>query len=292
MAQLTTERMSDQSEGLDLLPLEDGARLLFAGQQEALNEVEAALPAIAEAAKYVSASLKSGARLVYAAAGSSGLMAAADGLELPGTFGVAPGQIRILMAGGLPTGSEMPGFTEDETDEAATADIDEADTVIAVSASGTTPYALAVAKEAKARGAAVIAIANNADTPLLAIADVAICLATPPERIAGSTRMGAGTAQKAALNILSTLAAIDLGHVHDGMMVNLIADNTKLRRRAAKIVERIAGATEKEATASLALAGGRVKAAVLIASGAGSVENANMLLDQSEGHLRAALARL
>ena len=153
MAQLTTERMSDQSEGLDLLPLEDGARLLFAGQQEALNEVEAALPAIAEAAKYVSASLKSGARLVYAAAGSSGLMAAADGLELPGTFGVAPGQIRILMAGGLPTGSEMPGFTEDETDEAETADIDEADTVIAVSASGTTPYALAVAKEAKARGA-------------------------------------------------------------------------------------------------------------------------------------------
>ena len=111
-------------------------------------------------------------------------------------------------------------------------------------------------------------------------------------RGAGSTRMGAGTAQKIALNMLSTLAAIRLGHVHDGYMVNLHADNAKLHGRAARIVQSIAGCDEKAAIAALEKTGGRVKLAVLVAAGAGDPDAAGKLLDGAGQKLRRALSRL
>ena len=144
---------------------------------------------------------------------------------------------------GLPAKSPKPGSAQ-------------GDCLIAVSASGSTPYAVGALKEAVRLGAKTIAIANNAGSPLLQLAEAPILLATPPEIIAGSTRMGAGTAQKIALNMLSTLAAIHLGHVHDGYMVNLHADNIKLRGRAARIVAAIAGCDEKAALAALEKTGG------------------------------------
>ena len=128
--------------------------------------------------------------------------------------------------------------------DVADAGIGAGDCLIAVSASGSTPYAVGALEEATRRGARTIAIANNEGSPLLELAEAPILLKTPPELIAGSTRMGAGTAQKIALNMLSTLAAIHLGHVHDGYMVNLHADNLKLKRRAARIVSAIAGCDE------------------------------------------------
>jgi N-acetylmuramic acid 6-phosphate etherase len=122
--------------------------------------------------------------------------------------------------------------------------------------------------------------------------DVAICLPTPPEVIAGSTRMGAGTAQKIALNMLSTMMAVRLGHVHDGFMVNVIADNRKLRRRARGIVEAITGVPAAEATAALDASHGSVKPAILLAAGAGDLAQANQMLTTHKGHLRPALAAL
>src|SRR5690606_20422107 len=115
------------------------------------------------------------------------------------------------------------------------------DCVIAVSASGSTPYALAIASHAKERGARVVALANNPGAALFEGADAAILLETPPEVISGSTRMGAGTAQKIAFNMFSTLVGVHLGHVHDGHMVNLKADNIKLKGRACRIVSDISG---------------------------------------------------
>ncbi|TIM60313.1 MAG: N-acetylmuramic acid 6-phosphate etherase, partial [Mesorhizobium sp.] len=117
-------------------------------------------------------------------------------------------------------------------------------------------------------------IANNKDAPLLRLADIAILLETPPELIAGSTRMGAGTAQKIALNMLSTLAAIHLGHVHDGYMVNLMADNIKLRDRAARIVAAISGRDRDDAARLLENSGGNVKTAILLAAGAAGADAA------------------
>jgi len=161
-----------------------------------------------------------------------------------------------------------------------------------VTASGRTAYSLEMARLGKTAGAAVIAIANNPGAPVFECADVAICLPTPPELIAGSTRLGAGTAQKAALNMMSTLMGVHLGHVLDGLMVNLRADNEKLRERAAGIVIKITNATAEEARAALKITDGAVKPAILMRLGAKTAKAADALITDCNGNLRAAIARL
>ena len=167
-------------------------------------------------------------------------MALADALELLGTFGIPPDRTPVLLAGGAAALIEMTGAVEDiatdATRDVADAGLGAGDVVICVSASGTTPYTLAAAEAARAAGATVVGIANVAGSALLQAADLPVLLDTGPELVAGSTRMGAATAQKIALNMLSTLTGLRLGHVHDGYMVNVVADNAKLRRRAARIV--------------------------------------------------------
>ncbi len=290
----TTEELHSEAEGFDALPLERAAAILAAGQAEAARSVGSALPEISTAAKAMAATIKGGAALRYVAAGSSALMAAADALELGGTFSIPSSQIRIHMAGGQPTGVDMPGDTEDDAADLRREllELTGEDTVIAVSASGSTPYTVAAAKIAREAGAHVIGIANNAGTELLALSDSSIVVPTPPEVIAGSTRMGAGTAQKIALNILSTLMAVELGHVHDGMMVNLRADNIKLRKRASRIVMHIANASAEAADQALRGADGDVKSAVLLAAGATDLSQAKSLLAESDGHLRHALSEI
>lgn len=294
MTSRTTELQHGDAKGLDARPRLEAASVLAEGQIAAASSVRRALTEIAAGASAMARTIREGGVLNYVAAGSSGLMAAADAQELGGTFSIPASQLRIHMAGGLPTGVEMPGGTEDDVAaaEAALAGADALDTVIAVSASGTTPYTLAAIRTAKAKGATVIGIANNRGAPLLVEADHAILLETPPEVLSGSTRMGAGTAQKIALNMLSTLMAIELGHVHDGMMVNLHADNIKLRSRAAAIVREIAGVGLAEADAALDATGGRLKPAVLVAAGRMAPDAALAILTETQGNLRAALARL
>jgi N-acetylmuramic acid 6-phosphate etherase len=137
-----------------------------------------------------------------------------------------------------------------------------------------------------------VAIAGNASAPLFQHADVAVLLDAGPEVISGSTRMGAGTAQKAALNMLSTLIGVRLGHVYDGLMVNVRADNDKLRSRAARIVTTITGASAQAAAQALEKSDGEVKPAILIAAGATSLADAVDLLGATKGNVRDALARL
>ncbi len=289
-----TENLHEAATGLDTLSIGEIAVRLHAAQADASAAVAPAIPQLAEAAGLMADTVRSGGRLVYAAAGSSGLMAMADALELPGTFGLPPSGLRILMAGGLPSGLAMPGDVEDDITDAAAAarSILAGDAVIVVSASGSTPFAVEIARQAQERQAQVIGIANDAKASLFEHADLAICLPTSPELVAGSTRMGAGTAQKIALNIMSTLMGVLLGHVHDGMMVNLVADNDKLRRRAEHMVCRIANVSEDAARRHLEAAEGAVKQAVLLAAGARSLAQADQLLINSNGHLRPALEEL
>ena len=269
----------------------DALRKMLAAHVVAAGVAGGALTEIAKGAMLMSEAILRGARLHYAAAGSSGLMALADASELPGTFGIPQEQIAVHMAGGVPVNGVMPGDTEDDVDSAARAaeSVTEEDVAVVVSASGTTPYALAFAEAARARQARVIGLANVAGSALLGLADIAVTLPTGAEFVEGSTRLGAGTAQKVALNMMSTLMGIDLGHVHDGLMVNLKPDNIKLRRRAAAIVCHIAGVTEAEADSALATTGYDTKAAVLIARGL-TPERANTLLEQHDGFLSACLS--
>jgi len=291
MGQSSTESMLASASGLDALPDEDILGRLHQAQVDAVATVRKALPNLAAGARCMSHSLVSGSSLVYAGAGSSALMASADAMELSGTFGIDINQVRILMAGGLPKDASMPGNTEDDTEEAINASrvITAGDTVIAVTASGSTPYTVEIARIARQRGASTICIANNRDARIFDYATVAICLPSAGEVIGGSTRMGAGSAQKTALNIMSTLMGIQLGHVYDGMMVNLHADNEKLRARALGMVCRITDIPSEQALTCLETAGGQVKPAVLLAAGIESMPEANALLEKSKGHLRAAL---
>ena len=284
-----TEQRHPAAMGLDALPPDRILHHILVQAQASLACIEAALPQIAAAAMLVAGALQAGNKLIYAGAGSSALMACADGLELPGTYGVHPDQIVLLMAGGLPVDARMPGDTEDDVDQAtrAASVIAPGDVVIAVTASGSTPFAVAIAAAAQAKIAQVIGIANTVSATIFAHSDVCIALPTPPEVIAGSTRMGAGTAQKVALNMISTLAGIKLGQVHDGLMVGVVADNIKLRNRAAGIVAQIAGVADGQP--ALTAAHGHVKPAVLMARGL-TQDAATKLLADCHGNLREALS--
>ncbi|HEX5933742.1 MAG TPA: N-acetylmuramic acid 6-phosphate etherase [Pseudorhizobium sp.] len=292
MSGTATEARHGSAEGLDARPPRDILSLLASGQQAAAQAVDAAIPSIEAAADLAVRAIRGGGKLVYAGAGSSGLMAMADALELPGTYGIPKEQIVVLIAGGLASLKDMAGAPEDDVAlaERDAAVIEPKDCVICVSASGSTPYAVAVAAVARGRGAKVIAFANNPGARLFTHADATVLLETPPEVIAGSTRMGAGTAQKIAFNMLSTLVGVKLGHVHDGHMVNLHADNDKLRNRAARMIADITGADTDEAFRLLASAAGSVKVAVLLWAGAPDADAARAALARSGEALRPALA--
>lgn len=292
---MTTRKTEQHSavEGIDTWQDQRILEALLEGQERALAAVRAALPQISAAATLLAPRLASGGRLAYAGAGTSIRIAVQDGSELPATFAMPEDQLLYLIAGGR--AAMFDSMADAEDDEAAGAaegaQCTGRDTLIAVAASGSTPYTIAATKSAKSKGCAIIAITNNRASPLGALGDVEIVLDSGPEVIAGSTRMGAGTAQKAALNLLSTLTHMKLGAVYDGMMVNVQVGNAKLKDRAAGIVMRITSADRKAAEQALAAAGA-VKPAILLCSGAKDPAAARELLVLCKGNLRQALARL
>ena len=293
---LETESIHSEASGLDSLTSADALNLLFHGQLEAAKSTRRAIRDIEIAADRMVDCISAGGNLIYVGAGSSGLMALADGLELPGTFGIPKDRIHILFAGGIACLKDMKGGPEDDVDQARkdilATNVKPEDCAILVSASGRTPYTLEVAKIVREKGGTCIGLANNSSSPLLDMCDVSIFLPTPPELIAGSTRMGAGTAQKVALNMLSTMMGIQLGHVLNGMMVNLVADNHKLVERANRMLMSIAACSQDDAIHCLNKADGSVKKAVLLAAGAENVNQAQQLLSSNRGKLRAALLEL
>lgn len=292
MPSTDTEARHPASDGLHGQPAPAILSALLDAQADALAALRPALPALARVAEAAARALRDGGRMIYAGAGSSGLMALADRLEIAGTFGLTPDRTPMLFAGGAAALLHLTGSSEDDTGLAETDVADAApgpgDLVLCLSASGRTSYTVAVARAAKARGATVAGLANVAGAPLLAAADLPVLIATGPEVVSGSTRLGAATAQKVALNLVSVLVGIRLGHVHDGYMVNLTADNAKLTDRAARIVAALAGVARSEAEAALARTAGAVKPAILVARGL-TPEAAAAELERSGGHLPGAI---
>ena len=289
---MDTERASPRYSDIDLWEPADILEAMLEGQMSAVAAVRAALGAIARAASATEARLREDGRLVYVGAGTSGRLAVQDGAELVPTFNWPSERLLLLIAGGRDALLRATEGAEDETAQAVRLvqqhRIARHDVVIAVAASGTTPFTLACLREAKQRGALTIGIANNRDTPLLQDADCAIPLDTGAEPIAGSTRMKAGTAQRVALNLLSSLVMIRLGHVHGGLMVDVQAINAKLVRRSEMILRRLTGRNREDIAEALRLANGRVKLAVLLLHGC-SPDDASRLLEQAGGRLRSAL---
>ena len=233
---MDTERPSPRYAHIDLWEPLDALDAMIEGQFAAVAAVRTARPALINAALAMETRLRAGGRLVYAGAGTSGRLAVQDGAELMPTFSWPRDRLLLFIAGGEEAMTRAIEGAEDETVQAAALvrshGIGPDDSLIAVAASGTTPFTLSCLREANRAGALTIGIANNAGTPLLAEAECPIYLDTGAEPIAGSTRMNAGTAQRIALNLLSSLVMIRLGRVYAGLMVEVQASNAKLSRLA------------------------------------------------------------
>jgi len=291
---LSTEGTSRRFAELDLWPTADAVRAMFEGQLAAAEAVQPQIGPLAQAAEAAAERLRHPeGRLVYAGAGTSGRLAVLDGTELEPTFGWARERLVYAIAGGMAALSGSVENAEDDEESACvlvrSAKLGANDVAIGVSASGTTPFTVAALTEARQRGTLTVGIASNAGSPLLAAAEHPIFLDTDAEVIAGSTRMKAGTAQKIALNLLSSAIMLRLGRVHGGLMVDMRISNRKLRARAVAMVAEISGADRATAEAALAAAGDDIKRAVLVAMGI-APDRARDILLRSGDNLRTAIA--
>ena len=290
-----TEDFDTRYHDLDARSNDEIIGLILDAQVAGLSATRDATVAIANAASALAARLRetSAGRLIYAGAGTSGRLGVLDGAELIPTFGWPPERGEFLIAGGLDALVRPVEGAEDNagagTAETGALALGHADALVAISASGTTPYTVAVCKAARAAGALTIAIANNAPCPLLDAAEHAIAVQTGAEPIGGSTRMTAGTTQKVTLNLLSTLTMIRLNRTYGGYMVDVMLTNDKLKARAVRMIREITGIDADAAQTALATAGDNTKLAILVAKGI-ALKDAQVLLTQHDGNLRQALA--
>jgi N-acetylmuramic acid 6-phosphate etherase len=288
-----TEEPSARHPELDTYDSAALVSAFVADQAEAAAAVAAAAPAIAAAIDAALPRLRAGGRLVYVGAGTSGRLGVLDSVELLPTFSWPAERARALIAGGP---GAMFLAVEGAEDDAARGAEDlralaptAADVVLTIAASGSTPYVLGAARAARAAGALCIAIVNNPDAPLAAACDLAIVLDTGAELISGSTRLKAGTAQKIALNTLSSSLMVRLAKVYGNLMVDLRATNAKLQRRSLALTCRATGAEEAAAAAALAASGARVKVAIVMLAAGVGVPEAEARLAAAEGSVRRAL---
>jgi N-acetylmuramic acid 6-phosphate etherase len=290
-----TERQSPRYAKIDVWEPAEILEAMIEGQFAAVAAVRAARSSIEKAGLAIERRLQGPGRLVYVGAGTSGRLAVQDGAELMPTFGWPQDRLVLLIAGGRNALLRAVEGAEDQEAEAVEAvrlnGVGPADVVLAVAASGATPFTLACLRAAKESGALTVGVANNRGAPLLQEADHAIFLDTGPEPIAGSTRMKAGTAQRITLMLLSSMVMILLGRVYDGLMVDVQASNKKLARRSKKILSRLSGRSDGEIDEALQRAGGSVKLAFLLLQGYERAE-AKTALDRADGHLRRAMSLL
>lgn len=292
---MSTERSSPRYSSIDVWDAEDIAETIVESQFAAVAAVYAVRKQIASAAVAMQARLQDRGRLIYAGAGTSGRLAVQDGAELAPTFGWPDDRLLLLIAGGEEALLRSVEGAEDDAEggtrliaqHAVTAQ----DVLIAVAASGTTRFTLACLREAKRCGALTLGIANNGASPILDEADHPIFLDTGPEPIAGSTRLKAGTAQKVALNTLSTLLMTLQGKVYRGLMVDVRAVNEKLVKRSEDMLIQLTGRSRDDVRNALSRANGSVKIAAMLLHGC-DLESAKQLLSAAGDRLGAALDRV
>ena len=292
---LATEQVDVRYGELDLLSTRDLVSAMGAEDATVPIAVAAAGDAIAATVDQVVARMHQGGRIIYVGAGTPGRLGVLDASEAPPTFGIDPGVIVGVIAGGrdaLLTAVE--GAEDDESAgraDLAALNVTALDAVICISASGRSPYVVAAAREARRRGAFTASIACNAASDLAKAVDVAIDVVVGPEILAGSTRLKAGTAQKLVLNMISTITMVRLGKTFGNLMVDLQASNEKLRARSERTVMLATGVDEATAVATLADVGGSVKAAILVHLGGVDAADALRVLADNDGFLRRAIRR-
>ncbi|CAM5603282.1 N-acetylmuramic acid 6-phosphate etherase [Streptomyces spiroverticillatus] len=291
---LTTEAFRPELAEIDQLSTPELAALMNSEDATVPAAVAAQLPQIAAAIDGIAERMARGGRLIYAGAGTAGRLGVLDASECPPTFNTDPSEVVGLIAGG-PSAMVKAVEGAEDSKELAAEDLDALkltadDSVIGISASGRTPYAIGAVEHARTRyGALTVGLSCNADSALAAAAEHGIEVVVGPELLTGSTRLKSGTAQKLVLNMISTLVMIRLGKTYGNLMVDVRASNEKLRARSRRIVALATGADDAEIEAALTEAGGEVKNAILIVLGDVDGPTAQTLLKEEHGHLRAAL---
>ncbi len=290
---LTTEASHPDLADLDMLDTETRLRRINAEDAKVAAAVALEIPQIAAAVHLAAQSIRQGGRLIYLGAGTSGRLGVLDASECPPTFGVPPGVIVGIIAGGPGAMFQAVEGAEDDPQLGAAAiaevSVTEQDTVIGLSASGQAPFVLGALRAAKARGAATVGLTTNRPSALEAVADLTIAPVVGPEVLAGSTRLKSGTAQKMVLNMISTGAMIEIGKTYGNLMVDVQATNHKLQARAARIVCHVTGVSSEAAKAALSEGGGSAKLAIVMLSSGVGADDARRRLDDSQGFLRRAL---
>lgn len=292
---LPTEAGSKPEADYDLRPTIELVELMNAEDETVPAAVGAALDAIAAAVDAISERLEHGGRLIYAGAGSSGRIAALDASECESTFSTPPGMVVALLAGGAGASALEQEAAEDDR-EAGAADVTALgvganDAVVAVSASGRTPYVLGAIEAAARTGALTACIVSVHDSELARLVEHEVAVVVGPEFLAGSTRLKAGSAQKLVLNMLSTISMIRLGKTFGNLMVDVNATNEKLRARVRRIVRTATGASPERVDEALADADGNAKVAIVSLLAGIEAGQARARLDDAGQNIRVALGR-
>ncbi|MFI8008006.1 N-acetylmuramic acid 6-phosphate etherase [Streptomyces sp. NPDC086010] len=293
LATMTTEAYRPELADIDRLPTVEIARHMNAEDATVSAAVAERLPEISAAVDAIAERMARGGRLVYAGAGTAGRLGVLDASECPPTFNTDPSQVVALIAGG-PSALLTAVEGAEDSGEMAHADLgslslSELDTLVGISASGRTPYAVEAVRYARSRGALTVGLSCNAGSALAAAAEHGIEVVVGPETLSGSTRLKAGTAQKLVLNMVSTITMIKLGKTYGNLMVDVRASNEKLRARAHRIVGLATHAPDEDIASALAAVDGEVKNAILTLLGSVDGPTAARLLEDAHGHLRRAL---
>ena len=261
-----TEAIHQSTRDLDRRSVEEILEAIHHEDGNAFAAVGRVLPEIAAAVDVLTGCIAGGGRWFNVGAGTSGRMGALDAAEIPPTFGLPAGRVQGIVAGGARALTRAIEAAEDDPEAAAwelrERGISTGDAVVAISASGQTPFTLGSLGAAHEAGARSIAITCDPDSPLAEAAEIAIVPCVGPEVIAGSTRMKGGLAQKMVLHLLSTTVMVRLGFVAGNLMTNLRPASAKLRRRAERIVMALADVDQEQAVALLEACGGSVADAI------------------------------
>lgn len=294
MTKLTTEGYHPQSANLDLMSIAEIVRLMNEDDVKIPLAIAKVLPEIEQAIEVVIHALKNGGRLFYVGAGTSGRIGLLDAVECPPTFSTSPKLVQAILAGGSDAVMVAIEGAEDNLTLGKVAlekqKLSAADVVIGIAASGRTPFVKGALLYAQQIGAQTISLASNPQSIISAHADIAIEVITGPEILTGSTRLKAATAHKQILNMITTTTMIKLGKVYKNLMVDVHASNYKLRERAKKIVCEATNVSYEQAEEILEQTNYQVKLAIVMLLTNTTLDNAQTLLAQSEGHVRTAVA--
>ncbi|WP_197265359.1 N-acetylmuramic acid 6-phosphate etherase [Fictibacillus sp. 23RED33] len=293
LTKLATEKRNPDTLTIDELTTLEVIQKIHEADLGVASRITPVLKEISSVVEKVVTAFENEGRLIYIGAGTSGRLGVLDASECPPTYGTDPKLVVGVIAGGEYALQHAIEGAEDDAElgqsDLQSLNVTERDVVVAIAASGRTPYCLGAMKYAKTKGALTAALVCSVDSPMEKLADISIPVITGPEVVTGSTRMKAGTAQKLVLNMISTASMVRWGKVYSNLMVDVQPTNEKLRKRAKNIIIEASGATEKEAEMALQEQGGNTKAAIFQLVTGVAPHEAKLQLDEHNGKLKEAI---